>query len=246
VINPFNIWLMVVFISGINFLGYILVKVVGSEQGIGLAGFLGGLVSSTAVTLGFSERSKRQPDLSKPFALAITVAWTVMFGRVLVEVGVLNPELFKVVWIPIAAAGGAALLYCVYLYFSQRTSEKSEMEFSNPMDLGAAVKFGLMYGVILLVSRATHFYFEETGLFISSLLSGLTDVDAITLSMSELSVIDQIPLDTASQAIVLAAMANTIAKGSIVLMSGSPSLRKAIWPGILLILVVGISVAFII
>ena len=87
VLNPFKIWLMIVFISGISFLGYVAIKVVGPEQGIGLTGFLGGIVSSTAVTLSFSERSSREPDLSRSFALAIMIAWTVMFARVLVEVG---------------------------------------------------------------------------------------------------------------------------------------------------------------
>lgn len=82
VLNPFKIWLMVVFISGISFLGYVAIKIVGPEQGIGITGLLGGMVSSTAVTLSFSERSNREPDLSKPFVLAITIAWTVMFAQI--------------------------------------------------------------------------------------------------------------------------------------------------------------------
>jgi uncharacterized membrane protein (DUF4010 family) len=244
VLNPFNIWLMVVFISGINFLGYVFIKVVGSDQGITLAGFLGGLVSSTAVTLSFSERSKRESGLAKPLALAITVAWMVMFTRVLIEVGVLNQALLRIVWLPIAAAGLAALLYCVYLYFSRRPTEKSHLELTNPIDLASAMKFGLAYAVILLVSRTAYLYYGDTGIFVSSILSGLADVDAITLSVSELSNTGAIGLDTASRAVVLAAMSNTITKGAIVLMGGSPGLRKAIWPGIVLVLVTGISVAF--
>jgi uncharacterized membrane protein (DUF4010 family) len=244
VLNPFNIWLMVVFISGINFLGYVFIKVVGSDRGITLAGFLGGLVSSTAVSLSFSERSKRDAGLAKPLALAITVAWTVMFTRVLIEVGVLNQELLSIVWVPIAAAGAVALLYCIYLFFSQRTTEKSDLELTNPLDLASAIKFGILYAFILLISRAAHIYYGDTGIFVSSIISGLADVDAITLSMSELSNTGAIELSTASRAIVLAAMSNTITKGAIVLMGGSPGLRKAIWPGIALILVTGISVAF--
>lgn len=244
VLIPFNIWLMVVFISGINFLGYVLIKVVGTQQGIGLAGFLGGLVSSTAVTLSFSERSKRESTMAKSFALAIMIAWTVMFSRVLVEVAVLNRHLLGVVWLPIAAAGLAALLYCGYLLLAHPPSEKSDLEFPNPLDLGAAIRFGLLYGLILLVSRAAYLYFGETGIFLSSILSGLADVDAITLTMSELSSTGALELTTASQSIVLAAMSNTVAKGAMALMGGSPALRKAIWPGLLLILVTGISVAF--
>jgi uncharacterized membrane protein (DUF4010 family) len=246
VLNPFKIWLMVVFITGISFLGYILIKIVGPAQGIGLTGFLGGLVSSTAVTLSFSERSNRQANLAKPFALAITISWTVMFSRVLVEVGVLNLTLLKVVWIPIAAAGGAGLLYCVYLFFSQRASDKGEMEFSNPFDLKEAIKFGLIYAVILLVSRTAQLYFGDTGIFLSSILSGLADVDAVTLTMAELTSNGVVEAGIASRAIVLAAMTNTVVKSGIVLMGGAIALRKALLPGVLLILAAGISVAFLV
>ncbi|MBT7781464.1 MAG: MgtC/SapB family protein, partial [Anaerolineae bacterium] len=176
VLNPFKIWLMVVFISGISFLGYVAIKVVGPEQGIGLTGFLGGLVSSTAVTLSFSERSNREPELSKPFTLAITVAWTVMFIRVLVEVGVVYPALLNLVWVPIGASGLVGIFYCLYLFFSQRTTEKANVEFSNPFDLGSAIKFGLLYALVLLISRAAQMYLGDTGLYLSSILSGATDV----------------------------------------------------------------------
>jgi uncharacterized membrane protein (DUF4010 family) len=142
VLNPFKIWLMVVFISGISFLGYVAIKIVGPEQGIGLTGLLGGMASSTAVTLSFSERSNREPDLSKPFVLAITLAWTVMFARVLIEVSVVNPALLGQVWLPIALAGLVGLLYCGYLFFAQRTAERGDVKFSNPFDLMSAIKFG--------------------------------------------------------------------------------------------------------
>jgi uncharacterized membrane protein (DUF4010 family) len=244
VFNPFKIWLMVVFITGISFLGYVAIKFVGPERGIGLTGFLGGLVSSTAVTLSFSERSKRDIDLVKPFALAITVAWTVMFARILVEVGVLNYNLLGVVWIPVVAAGGVGLLYCVYLYLSQRTADKGEVEFSNPFDLRVAIKFGILYGVVLLVSRAAQINYGNTGLFLSSMISGIADVDAITLSVAELTKTGGLDLMTGSRAIVIAAMSNTVVKGGIAIVSGSVALRKALLPGILLIMGVGIGVAF--
>ncbi len=246
VLNPFKIWLMVVFISGISFVGYVAIKVVGAEQGIGLTGFLGGMVSSTAVTLSFSERSNRQPELAKPFALAIMIAWTVMFSRVLIEVGVLNRALLSVVWVPLVAAGGVGLLYGLYLFFSQRSAEKGDVQFSNPFDLGSAIKFGLLYGVVLLVSRAAQMYFGDTGIFISSLLSGVADVDAITLSMAELSNTGGLDLGTAAQAIVVATMSNTLVKGGIAIMGGSKVLRKALLPGIVLIIVVGVGLTFLI
>ena len=246
VLNPFKVWLMVVFISGINFLGYISIKFVGPERGIGITGLLGGLISSTGVTLGFSERSNREHNLAKPFALAIMIAWTVMFGRVLIEVGVLNLELLAIVWIPITAAGIVGLLYCVYLHFSQRVSDTDTLEFSNPFDLISAIKFGLLYAVILVVARAAQLYFGETGVYISSLLSGLADVDAITLSLAQLSKDGKLEMNVAAQAIVLAVIANTVVKGSIVLLGGAGKLKRVITPGMVLVLLTAILFTFLI
>ena len=246
VLNPHKIWLMVVFISGISFLGYVLVKIVGSRHGIGLTGLLGGLVSSTAVTLSFSQRSQRQSGLAKPFALAIMVSWTVMFSRVVVEVAALNVSLLGVLWLPMAASAAAGLLYCIYLYFSQRTNEAGEVQVSNPFELGPAIKFGLLYAVILLVSKTAQMYLGPTGLYFSSVLSGLADVDAITLSVAELSRAGGLELSTGARAIVLAAMSNTVVKGGIVLSGGSRALRLALLPGFVLMLVAGVGVAFLV
>jgi uncharacterized membrane protein (DUF4010 family) len=244
VINPYKIWLMVVLISGISFLGYVLVKIVGSRRGVGLTGLLGGLVSSTAVTLSFSQRSQKNIQLAKPFALAITIAWTVMFLRILVVVGALSLPLLRVVWLPITAACIAGMAYGTYLYFAPRLDDDDDdVSVTNPFELGPAVTFGLLYGVILLISRAAQLYFGDTGVYISSILSGLADVDAITLSMTELSSQGTVSLETAARAITFAAMSNTVVKGSIVLSSGSTSLRRAFAPAFVLILLTGVSVA---
>ncbi len=247
VLNPYKIWLMVVLISAISFLGYVLVKVVGSKQGIGLTGLLGGMVSSTAVTLSFSERSQKDTELAKPFALAITVAWTVMFSRVVVVVALLNKDLLKAFWMPMAASAAVGLAYCVYLYISQHgDDEEGGVDFSNPFELGPAVKFGLIYGVILLISKAAQMYLPAAGIYLASIVAGLTDVDAITLSMAELSRTGGLEMSTAARAVVLAAMSNTVVKGGIVMSSGSSALRKAFLPGFILMLVTGIGVSFLI
>jgi len=247
VLNPYSIWLMVVFISGISFLGYVLIKVVGPRQGIGLTGLLGGLVSSTAVTLSFAQRSQREAELAKPLALGIMVAWTMMFARVVAEVAALNRPLLVVMWVPMLASSAVGLGYCVYLYLSQRSDEKGDVTFSNPFELGPAIKFGLIYVAILLISKAAQTYFGTTGVYVSSVVAGLTDVDAITLSMAELSgSAGGVTLSTAARAIVLAAMSNTAVKGGVVLTSGSAALRRALWPGFLLMLVTGIGVAFLV
>jgi uncharacterized membrane protein (DUF4010 family) len=243
--NPYKTWLMVVFISGISFLGYLLIKIVGSRRGIGLTGLLGGLVSSTAVTLSFSERSQDHADLDRPFALAITLAWTVMFGRVLVEVAVLNRELLAALWMPMAAAMAAGLAFCALYYFGQRTQEGSNMELANPFELGTAVKFGLLYAVVLVFAKAAQFYFQEAGLYAAAVVSGFADVDAITLSMAELAGAEGgITVPAAARAVVLAVISNTIVKGGIALAIGAMTLRRALLPPFLAMLCTAGVIAF--
>lgn len=247
VLVPYKLGLMVVFISGISFLGYVLSKAVGAQRGIGLTGLVGGLVSSTAVTLGFSQRSQSEPELSRPFALAIISAWTMMFGRVLLAVAALNRNLLTEVWLPVTAAAVAGVIASLFLYFTQRTHDSSEVEFSNPFTLGPALQFGLLYAVILLVSSVAQTYFGDTGVYLSSLLAGITDVDAITLSMAELGgAPGGVNLTTAGIAVMLAIASNVIVKGGIVILSGSAALRRALLPGFLAMLIVGVAVTLIV
>jgi uncharacterized membrane protein (DUF4010 family) len=245
VLNLYKIWLMVVLISGISFIGYLLIKIVGAKRGIGITGFLGGLVSSTAVTLSFSQRSQKSGPLAKAFAVAVTVAWTTMFVRVIVEVAVVNRSLLGHVWVPMAAAAAAGLAYAALLFFRQSTKDEEGMDFSNPFELGPALGFGALYAVILLVSRLAQTHFGDGGVYVSSVLAGLTDVDAITLSMAELSQPGGgVGLGVASRAVTLAAMSNTVVKAGIVLSTGSPNLKKAMLPAFVLILAAGLGASF--
>lgn len=246
VINPYKIWLMVVLISGISFLGYVLFKVLGTQRGTGLTGLLGGLVSSTATTLSFSQRSHKSGQLAKPFALAIIIAWTIMFGRVMVEVGAIYFPLLQELWLPLVAAAAAGLVYGILLYLAPRADDEEDVHISNPFELRPAITFGILYGIILLVARAAQVYLGDTGVYLSSIASGLADVDAITLTMTELSRSGNLALPTAARAIVLAVVANTVVKGGIVLAAGSRSLRMAVLPGFVLILGVALVAALLI
>jgi uncharacterized membrane protein (DUF4010 family) len=244
VLNPYEIWLMVVLISGISFLGYVLIKLVGPRQGISLTGVLGGLISSTPVTLSFTQRSHKETELAKPFALAITVAWAMTYLRVMVEVATLNASLLSRLWLPLLAAAMVGLAYSAYLYLQQRTDEEEEITYSNPFELGTALKFGLLYAVVLLISKAAQVYLGDVGVYLSSFISGLPDADAVTLSMAQLSKGGGLTVTTAARAVVLGVTANTTAKGIIVLGGGSSRLRRAIMPGLVLMLAAGIGVAF--
>lgn len=246
VLNPYRIWLMVVLISGISFLGYVLFKLLGSRRGTTLTGLLGGLVSSTATTLSFSQRSRKNSGLAKPFAMAIIIAWTVMFVRVLIEVWVVNRDLFEALWLPVSVTGLGALIYAIYLYLAPHGDDEEDVVVSNPFELRPAITFGLLFGLILLLARTAQMYLGDTGIYISSFLSGLADVDAITLSMAELSSSGELTQSIAAQAVIIAIMANTLVKGGIVLTTGSRSLRRTLLPGFLLILIAGISIILLI
>jgi uncharacterized membrane protein (DUF4010 family) len=241
VLNPYTIWLLVVLISGISFLGYVLMKLLNAREGITLTGLLGGLASSTATTLSFAERSQKTAGLARPFALAITLAWVMMFPRALVEVATLNMELLRVLWLPMVLAAAAGLAYALYLYLAtSREDDHEEVDLHNPFELSTAVTFGLIFAVVLLISRAAQVYLGQAGIYLSSLIGGLAGIDAVALSLAELS---QGPtgleLDVAARGVVIAALANTIAKGAIVVAAGTPALRRALLPGFILILVVG-------
>jgi len=242
VFNPYQVWKMVVFISGINFLGYVLVKVVGPRKGLGLSGLLGGLASSTATTMSFSQRSKTETGLEKPFAVAIITGWVIMFIRVIVEVAVVNSRLLPLVWPALAAMGLVGLLYAAYLYFSQNAIDEEELSLSNPFELGPAIKFGLIYALVLLVTKAAEIYIGEEGIFITSFFAGLADVDAITLSISDLTRLGgSISLATGKVAVILATLSNTLSKGVLVFSLGSKTLRKFVWPIIVLMLIIGLG-----
>ncbi len=246
VFNPYKIWLMVVFISGISFLGYVMIKIVGAQRGIGLTGLLGGIASSTAVTLSFSQRSRTNPELARPFSLAIIVAWTVMFVRVLAIVFALNRALAYRLALPMSAPMAVGLIYCGYLYIRQRAYAKEDLAFANPFELGPALKFGALYALVLLISTAARVLFGNTGIYVSSFVSGLVDVDAIVLSMVDLARAPaNLDLTVATRAVTIAALSSTLFKGAFALISGSPALRRALWPGMALMVAVGIAIVFV-
>jgi len=245
VLNPRNVWLMVVFISAISFVGYVSIKLVGPRRGVGLTGLLGGLVSSTAVTLSFTQRSRATSGLAKPLALAITVAWTMMFARVIVEAAVLNGQLLGSLWLPIGGAGAVALVYCGYLFLSSRGEGGDEdVALRAPFELRPALTFALAYAVILVVSRGAQMLLGDPGVYVSAAVSGIADVDAITLSLARMAREGTVGIGTAANGIVLAAMVNTAVKGGIVLALGAATLRRAILPAIALVLVAGLALAF--
>jgi len=243
VLNPFQIWLLVVFISGIGFLAYMLMKFLGPERGIGITGLLGGLVSSTATTLSFAGRSKTNAGFSTVLAQGILLASCVMFPRVLIEVAVVNPGLVSQVVVPLAAMLIAGVIAVYILWRRGRAEEKADhggVELSNPLRLKTAITFGLVFAVVLVAVEAANEYFGSAGVYIASMLAGITDVDSITLSVSNLSLKGLLDPRVAAIAIILATIMNTIAKAVMAMVLGTPRLRRLVSRAFGLVVLVGL------
>ena len=238
VLNPFVIGLFVVLMSAVGFLGYALSKTSMAEKGFGLMGMIGGLVSSTAVTFGFTQRSRMEPGLSRTHASAIFASWAVMFARTLVVVASLDLEVGLRIWIPIAAAMAAAAINGLLLHRRKKeTAPADSGNFTNPFELGPALGFGCLFALILVASRSAQFFFGPAGILISSFAGGLVDIDAISISATRLAGSPGMGAGTAAHAVLLAALANTLLKGAFSLVAGSRELRMAMFPGIISILV---------
>lgn len=237
VINPYKIWLMVVLIAGLNFLGYMLVKVMGGEHGLVLTGILGGLVSSTAVTLSFSQRSRSEPALSSAFLLAIVLAWTIMFVRVVIMVALIDRPLALSLSVIFGCMAAAGLVIAFLLWRRAKERQTGVVETkANPFELGEAVKFGLMFGGVTIAAKAAEVYLGEKGLYLAGAVAGLTDVDAITLSMANLAAVNSSSLKAAAYTIVIAAISNTLMKTGMAVFMGAPELRRMIIPVALVLL----------
>jgi len=250
VLNPREIWQMVVLIAGINLVGYALIKILGSQQGIWLAGLLGGLASSTAATLSFARHSKEEPHLAADLSLAIVLASTVMFARVLVAVFAIHPAVARELLAPVAGAGGVGILGCAILWFSRRMrskqkGDKEQLETKNPFELRSAIQFGLLFGLVLFVAKAAQQYLGAPGVYLSSVIAGGADVDAIVFSLSNLAR-GSLPVRVAAQAITLATMANTVVKVLIAVVTGTPAMRRYLLPIFGAMTATGLAVAFLV
>lgn len=225
VLNPRKIWYMVILIAGISFIGYILSKLVDSKKGIQLLSVLGGIASSTAVTLSFTSRSKELPSLSRNFAAGIVLASTIMFPRVLLIIFVLNNSFAESLAIPFSIFTFSGLLASFILWRSSKKDDTKDINLTNPFKLLFAIKFGLLFALILFISKAAQIYIGDKGIFITSFFAGFADVDAIALSIVNL-VENNFSLDSATLAVVIATLANSLVKTTIAAVFGSKELRK--------------------
>ncbi len=239
-VKPYKLWLIVVLVSFVSFIGYVLIKIIGSSAGIGLTGLVGGLVSSTVTTLSFARRSIESPGANRLFAMAIILASSVMFPRLLLEIAVVNPTLMKNIAVPLTVMGvtGALMAGLLYLRASKDAVATAQVEFNNPFSLKSAVSFGLVFAGILMFTRLATHYLGDSWLPVVALVSGLTDADAIAFSLSSLQASGVIHIDWASFNLVLGAISNTFMKLFLVLGLGDRGLFKKL---IVPFVVIGLS-----
>jgi uncharacterized membrane protein (DUF4010 family) len=228
VLNPRDIWLMVVLIVVLSLSGYVVYKFVGEKVGILLGGILGGMISSTATTVSYAQRTRDQPKTAPLAVVVIMIASTIVFARVLVEIWVVSPEFLKIAGPPLIASA----LFLVGLSFLSwirgRSTEHVMPPQQNPSQLKAAVIFGGLYAAVLFSVAAAKHLLGSEGLYIVSVLSGLTDMDAITLSTARLVESKAIDSDQGWRMVLVAAMSNLVFKGGIVATLGNRELFKQI------------------
>ncbi|HHX8696343.1 TPA: MgtC/SapB family protein [Vibrio diabolicus] len=241
-LNPYEIWWMVVLIASISFVGYFAIKIGGAKRGILFTSVFAGLSSSTALTLQFSHLSREQASISPLLASGILLSCGTMFPRLLIVLSVINPQLVKLLW-PIVMAMMVALY--IPAWWIWRRSEVEQIEQSNkqtnPLALQSALFFGLVLAVIMLLAHALSDWFGNAGVLILSALSGITDVDAISLTLGRQST-QTLSVTTAALGILIAASVNTIVKMGMVIAIGDKKLWRRIAPVMAGCVVVGAGV----
>ncbi|MFT5682934.1 MAG: uncharacterized membrane protein (DUF4010 family) [Myxococcota bacterium] len=250
-LNLYKLWWLVILISTLSLIGYAAIRWLGERRGMLLTGVFGGLVSSTAVTLSFAKQSRlREKEgssgSSDSLAAGILVAWGIMFVRVIIEVAVVNPALLRSLLAPMSVLGVLCLILVGWLMRSGPSGaavDKPDVPLRNPFSLWEATKFGLVFAVVLLIVRLALQYMPSSWMYGVAVLAGSTDVDAITLSVAQES-LGALPLEVASQSILLAVLSNTLIKCGMVIGLGSRGLRRRIALITLLLVVTGALMFF--
>ena len=245
VLNPRLIWWVVVLISALSMVGYVLMRFLGARQGIAVTGLLGGIASSTAATYGLSHQARTEGEpLARYFALGITIACTIMFIRMYIIAVVGDRGLAKALALPMAVPFVLGTGIAVFLW-ERRTSEReAALHVKNPMDLWSAIKFALIFAVVMFASKAGYEYFGTSGIYVTSVLAGLVNPDAFIISAAQLASVKTLAPGTANAAILASCASNTLAKGGIAVMSGGRPLGRVIIPIFSILTLASIAVCF--
>ncbi|WP_423821773.1 MgtC/SapB family protein [Salinisphaera sp. SPP-AMP-43] len=245
VLNPYQIWWMVVLIATISFVGYFAIRVAGVRKGILFTSLFAGLSSSTALTLHFARQSRQTPELSPQFATGILLACGTMFPRILFYCVVINHQLLS--WLAWPIAVMTLLLYIPAVVIWKRNDSPSPISqpnlSQNPLDLNSALLFGLLLTAILVLGELSRDWLGNAGIYALAATSGIADVDAITLSLTRMSQ-QSIAVQTAVLGIVIAAATNNLIKIGIAAAIGGRTLALRVVGPMLVSLIAGLAIAW--
>jgi uncharacterized membrane protein (DUF4010 family) len=231
-VNPYQVWWMVVLISGLSLAGYAALRIAGQRHGTLLTGLFGGIASSTATTLAFSRHGRDSPQLVGMAAVVILLANWVVLIRLSVLIAVLAPGLLRSL-LPLLGGGALAGLLVIYLAWRRLDSQANapKLEMKNPTEIRAALSFGLIYAGVLFAAAWLSDLVGSQGVYAVALVSGLTDVDAITLSSLRLFNLGSLHGEQTVNAILLAILANIAFKSGLASIIGGAALARLVLPG---------------
>ena len=226
VLNPRDIWWVVVLVTALSFAGFVAVRLLGERRGLAVTGAVGGLVSSTAVTMAMAERSREDERVAGPAASATVLASSVMCGRVAVLGGAVNAGILPRL-LPVVVAMGLVGLAAAWWAGRGRGGEltQSGSKIRNPFSLAAAITFAVIYAAVLLAVRAAGEYLGSGGMYAAAALSSVADVDAVTIAFARLGPGDTL-WRTPAAAVALAVVMNTLVKLGLGVVRGGGAFRR--------------------
>lgn len=213
-VNLYEIWLLAILTAAISFVGYIAVRILGDRLGIVTTAIAGGLASSTVATLTFAGLSREHPGSFRLLSAGILIAGAVMMARVAAVTVALNQALFGPLVLPLASAAAILAVGAAILLLSNSERHTPKLLIQNPLAFGTALKSAALIGAVMLAAEIIRQAFGSTGVLMVAALSGVADVDAVTISMARLGGGD-LDLNTAARAIMIAVSVNTISKAMI-------------------------------
>ncbi|MCP5143680.1 MAG: MgtC/SapB family protein [Gammaproteobacteria bacterium] len=243
-LNPYEIWWMVVLIAGISFCGYFMMKIAGPGKGVLLTALAAGFVSSTALTLEYSHLSRSRTDLHDLLAAGVLIACGTMFPRILLVATIINPAMFQALALPMLVM--TLLIFTAALIYWRRSAETPPVaveKVSNPLELKPALFFGGVLAAVILLSKWVEELLGEQGIYILAAVSGIADVDPISLSLARMSKVS-LGVGAAVLGILIAASVNTLVKSTMALVIGRAAFGLRVMLPLLLAIAAGIATAF--
>ena len=238
-LNPRTIGWIVLLIAGISYIGYFAMRVLGSRVGLLATAVIGGLVSSTAVTLAYARIARKERDNLALLGAGISLAGGIMAVRLLIEIGIVNPSLLPLLIVPIGLLAIVPLIATVAIAIrTTQNVSSAEVKLKNPVELGAALGFAAVLSVLFVLVRAAQTFFGDTGIYVLAAISGIADVDTVSLSLAQ-ATRENLSLEIAATGILIAAMVNTLFKAVLATFIGGWLLGR--WCATILLSALGLS-----